>query len=247
MSERDDLMNEISELCGIPEYATGRGKSVLGDFVDALALAQGFAPQDYPNKYRRIEAVIDSLGGTYDEAIHTSEYRGRTGGGTITNPGLLYIRDLLRREMGPQAVRRVVERLEPYSIVDARVRRTALVLSRQGQGAFRSVLLGAYEGACAITRWDAWPGLDAAHIVPFRGPETNAVYNGLLLRSDLHALFDLGLLCISPEDYSVQVHESLSQTSVWECQGIQLYLPAEQDSWPDPDLLMWHVDNVFQG
>lgn len=41
--------------------------------------------------------------------------------------------------------------------------------------------------------------IDAAHIVPYNGAATNALSNGLLLRKDIHALFDAGLLTIGPD------------------------------------------------
>ncbi len=47
--------------------------------------------------------------------------------------------------------------------------------------------------------------LEAAHITPYLGPETNYVTNGLLLRADLHTLFDTGLLAVDPDTRQVLV------------------------------------------
>src|SRR5205823_2979542 len=80
---------------------------------------------------------------------------------------------------------------DPISIEDGRRRIQA---SRQGQFAFRAALIEAYGGRCAMTGCDILEVLEAAHIVPYRGPSTNAVSNGLLLRADIHTLFDLGLI-----------------------------------------------------
>lgn len=80
------------------------------------------------------------------------------------------------------------------SIVDARERVLGQIVRRRGQQEFREKLLVAYEGRCAITGCDAIEALEAAHIVPYLGTETNHVQNGLLLRADIHTLFDLGCL-----------------------------------------------------
>ena len=51
--------------------------------------------------------------------------------------------------------------------------------------------------------------LEAAHISPYRGEDDNHVENGLLLRSDIHTLFDLDLLGIDPERLRVVLHQDL--------------------------------------
>ncbi len=76
-------------------------------------------------------------------------------------------------------------------ISDARERTLSAIVRRRGQPAFRRRVLAAYNGRCAITRCPLDYVLDAAHIVPYKGPKTHHVGNGLLLRTDLHTLFDL--------------------------------------------------------
>jgi putative restriction endonuclease len=66
------------------------------------------------------------------------------------------------------------------------------IAARRGQAAFRAALIDAYGGRCSITGCDAVEALEAAHISPYKGDHTNDVTNGLLLRADLHTLFDLG-------------------------------------------------------
>ncbi len=83
-------------------------------------------------------------------------------------------------------------------VTDLRERRIAEVVRRRGQAKFRAALIDAYEGKCVITRCDATEALEAAHISPYRGEKTNHPQNGLLLRADLHSLFDLGLIVIEP-------------------------------------------------
>jgi hypothetical protein len=87
----------------------------------------------------------------------------------------------------------------PEGIADARERVLSSIVRRGGQPAFRHHLLAVYNGRCAITGCDVEAVLDAAHIVPFKGPDTNHPGNGLLLRTDLHTLFDLKLVAVDVE------------------------------------------------
>ena len=77
------------------------------------------------------------------------------------------------------------------NIEDARKIVTVSIVQRQGQSKFRQELLAAYNSRCAITGCDIEPALEAAHIIPYKGTETNCPQNGLLLRADIHTLFDL--------------------------------------------------------
>jgi hypothetical protein len=86
----------------------------------------------------------------------------------------------------------------PEDDYDARLRVVRQIVARQGQFAFRSALLEAYQGRCAVTGCDATAALEAAHLRPYRGPDSNTVTNGLLLRADIHTLLDLRLLAPDP-------------------------------------------------
>ncbi len=100
---------------------------------------------------------------------------------------------------------------DPARIADERKKALRSIAVRQGQSAFRSGLLLAYQGKCAISGCSIKAVLEAAHITPFRGPNTNAIDNGLLLRSDLHTLWDQGLLHLD-EELRVQLHPSLKDS-----------------------------------
>ena len=73
-----------------------------------------------------------------------------------------------------------------------------MVRGRLGQGAFRILVTDSYHRRCAITGERTLPVLETAHIKPFSQHGPNSVRNGLLLRSDLHKLFDLGFLTVTP-------------------------------------------------
>ena len=99
---------------------------------------------------------------------------------------------------------------DPESLADERERAFRAIRLRRGQAAFRSALMEAYGRRCAITGCAVEDVLEAAHITPYVGSLTNHVSNGLLLRADLHTLFDCGLLAIDPKTRRVVVADALA-------------------------------------
>lgn len=85
------------------------------------------------------------------------------------------------------------------------------IRERRGQTQFRNRLIKRYGKRCLVTGCTAQAVLEAAHINPYRGEKDNHVDNGLLLRSDIHTLFDLNLLGIEPVHLRVQLHPSLAK------------------------------------
>lgn len=134
--------------------------------------------------------------------------------------------------------------------IDAREVARRDVAVREGQGTFRLRLIDAYAGQCAITGEHTVPVLDAAHIQPYLGPESNHVQNGLLLTKEFHALFDEGYVTITP-DYRVRVSERLradwrNGKRYYPYDGQRLVvLPDEAKRRPSRDALAWHEENVF--
>jgi hypothetical protein len=107
---------------------------------------------------------------------------------------------------------------------------------RRGQPAFRRNLLAAYEGKCCISGWAPETVLEAAHIEEHAKSGLNSVENGLLLRSDIHALFDEGLLRINAELLVVVLDPTLQRTPYWEFEGKELRPPV-RGGGPRRDLL----------
>lgn len=139
-----------------------------------------------------------------------------------------------------QAQEKAFEQLPSLdSDYDARVWALTVVAHRQGQGVFRARLLEAYGSRCAITGSNAVAVLEAAHILPYRGEHSNRVDNGLLLRSDLHTLFDLGLLWITPEN-TVAIAPPLLGTDYEDLAGASLRLPVKVEHYPNPVHLAKH-------
>jgi predicted restriction endonuclease len=86
-----------------------------------------------------------------------------------------------------------------------------LIKKRRGQPEFRNALLQRYEGHCLVTGCKVADILEAAHIDPYRGEGSNHPGNGLLLRADIHTLFDLDLLGIEPDSLEVEVHPGIAK------------------------------------
>lgn len=100
---------------------------------------------------------------------------------------------------------------DPAMIEDGRERVAREIAIRRGQAGFRNQLLEAY-GCCAMSGCTVASALEAAHIMPYQGPGTNHPSNGLLLRADLHTLFDLGLLSVDHGTLQVLVAPDLDGT-----------------------------------
>ncbi|WP_285789593.1 HNH endonuclease [Micromonospora sp. NBRC 101691] len=120
----------------------------------------------------------------------------------------------------------------PSDDYDARLRIARQIVARRGQRAFRAALMQAYGGRCAISGTNAEAALEAAHLLPYRGKESNVLQNGLLLRADIHTLFDLRLLAIEPASRCVRVSQQLAKTSYRELEGVRLAEPAAQNQRP---------------
>ena len=102
------------------------------------------------------------------------------------------------------------------------------------------MLIAAYGGRCAVTGCDAVEALEAAHIVPYRGPETNHVTNGILLRSDLHTLFDLGMVAIDTTTMTLVLDSRIANSSYMELSGTLIRVPNIVAEHPSDALLDYH-------
>lgn len=126
-----------------------------------------------------------------------------------------------------------------------------LFTPRLGQGAFRVAVTDAYERRCAVTGEKTLPVLEAAHIQPVSQGGGHRVDNGLLLRSDLHTLFDIGYVTIS-RNYRFRVSTRLKQdfdngAHYRALEDILVRTPSSKEIQPARELLEWHGDVVFRG
>ena len=126
-----------------------------------------------------------------------------------------------------------------------------LVRPRLGQGTFRVLVTDTYKRRCAVTGEKALPVIQAAHIRPVKQGGEHRIDNGLLLRSDVHALFDCGYVTVTP-DYQFQVSRRLKDDfdngeHYFQFQGMKIWLPPRSDDRPSREFLEWHADAVFLG
>ena len=103
---------------------------------------------------------------------------------------------------------------------------------------FRKDLFKAYEGHCAVTGFDTNEVLQAAHILDYRGTQSNIVENGILLRSDIHLLFDSYLLGINPASMSLEASPRISDGQYADLDGKKLFLPKEKALRPNENFLI---------
>jgi putative restriction endonuclease len=91
--------------------------------------------------------------------------------------------------------------------------------------------------------------LEAAHIKPYNLSGPHDIGNGILLRSDLHKLLDKGYITFTPE-YHLEVSRRIREEfengrDYYALHGNKLRLPQNTDSWPKPEYLNWHNENIF--
>lgn len=126
-----------------------------------------------------------------------------------------------------------------------------IIQPRLGQGAFRVMVTDIYGRRCAVTQERTLPALDAAHIRPFGDGGKHEPPNGLLLRSDIHRLFDTGYVTVSPDfhfEVSGRIREEFENgRDYYALHGRRIDVPRERDLRPDPSVLTWHNDHCFRG
>jgi len=131
----------------------------------------------------------------------------------------------------------------------ARYGQPTLVLPRLGQGSFRVLVTDAYERRCTVTGERVLPALEAAHIKPYAAGGRHVIQNGLLLRRDLHALFDNGYVTITPQqrfEVSRRIKEEYENgRDYYKLRGQRIRPPIPSYPGPAPELLRWHNDAKF--
>ena len=129
---------------------------------------------------------------------------------------------------------------EPKSTKDGRERIVETITMRRGQPQMRQSLLAAYDYTCAITGCNAPDALEATYIIPFRGKYTHHSSNGLLLRADVHTLFDLGKIAVDTRTMTLVISDELLNTSYRILAGRPLKYPHENAQRPCTEALDLH-------
>lgn len=126
-----------------------------------------------------------------------------------------------------------------------------VVHPRLGQGSFRIVVTEAYGRKCAMTGEKALPVLQASHIKPYAKSGPHIIQNGLLLRADLHILFDQGYLTVA-DDYRIEASRRMKDDfdngkEYYKLHGHKLItIPKNINDLPSQEYLAWHQENIFR-
>jgi len=209
------LMSAISDALQIQHFSCSRGSTVERPFLEAVAEALGLdgSRRMFSSKDELLYGLIETVSDE-DPADYWSN------GGTVTNDALRVILEGIKAQGYARvsltdggAAARIAAALfdeisdpavfDPLTLSDERKRSLREVVIREGQGSFRNLIFNAYGGKCAITGCDVPETLEAAHIRPYKGPKTNQASNGILLRADLHRLWDTGLLALHESSHQV--------------------------------------------
>jgi putative restriction endonuclease len=154
-------------------------------------------------------------------------------------------------EVGFRLQARALPTVQPELVAESsRYGQPQTVMPRLGQGAFRFVVTDVYKRQCALTNSHVLHVLDAAHIRPYAEGGSHSPTNGLLLRQDVHTLFDRGYLTVSP-DYRVEVSRRLKDEfdngkEYYALQGKTIFLPGSPVFRPSAEQLVWHNENRYR-
>lgn len=143
------------------------------------------------------------------------------------------------------------ESAAPYEASALRYGEPSIIRPRLGQGAFRLAVTDAYGRQCAVSEGRVLPALDAAHIRAYGEGGRHEVSNGILLRKDIHSVFDAGYVTFD-ENLKLVVSDRVrtefnNGNEYRRLQGSALRLPPLRQYQPNLDALSWHRENVFLG
>ena len=121
---------------------------------------------------------------------------------------------------------------------------------RLGQGTFRYAIQNAYQ-KCAVTYEHSLPALEAAHIIPYSEGGVNELGNGILLRADVHKLYDRGYVSVTP-DYQFKVSDRLGEEFnngkiYYALEGRKIWVPTNIKDQPKKENLDYHYSQLFLG
>jgi putative restriction endonuclease len=127
----------------------------------------------------------------------------------------------------------------------------SVVLPRLGQRSFRVAILDTYERRCSVTNERTLPALEAAHIRDYRDVQEHTIKNGILLRADIHKLFDAGYVTVTP-DFHFSVSRRIKEEfengrDYYKLDGTVIRLPKDVVNQPLADALRWHNEERYLG
>ncbi|WP_017717286.1 pentapeptide repeat-containing protein [Kamptonema formosum] len=240
-----------------------------GENLHEVLLPSGLIPDSRDTAPMQSLAAPPTSGDIIPKELQTVNNPTGTSPGTLASPTLgTYTRSLLGERAGglglvqdinlegSQSDRQPAAEQEQLALAQQRAdgegdsesaavaaERSAIdIARRRGKSAFRQKLLEAYRCRCAITGCNAEAALEAAPILRAGTPESSSACNGLLLRADIHTLFDLNLIAIEPDTLTVRLAPSLSNTTYSALSGQPLNLPADEAARPSREALQQRWD-----
>jgi hypothetical protein len=238
-------MQEVCELLGIPLHRPSKGSSVPQIFFSDIASHMGIPQQSSMPALAR--AIIERAHLPWLDSF-SSEHTNSGGGSTVTALGLLQIKNAVLIWLG-RAPLRLPSELEVFDwepeinwqeIRDSLPRSLKEGVDRPGASTFRTLVLTEYQNTCAITRCETERAIEVAHIVPYYGNASDHMQNALPLRTDIHRLFDCGLIRIEFDEvnklYVSKVHEA-ALPDYAEFDYLAIAVPENIDSRPSKKAL----------
>jgi putative restriction endonuclease len=139
---------------------------------------------------------------------------------------------------------------ESVSIATQKYGKPQVILPRLGQGAFRVIVADAYKRQCALSSSRVLHVLESAHIKPYVASGTHSPTNGILLREDIHTLFDLGYITVTQE-YKAEISKRMKEefengAEYYSMHGKSIHLPEIEQFRPSQEMLTWHNEKIFR-
>lgn len=247
----------ITDALGIPSIQGSAGPwHSTGDTIDRAWFQAicDYLGIDYPGeRIRAMRTILETAGGAWKESRHSSAGEGKVAGGNVRKEAFEDLWIALHNsgrltDHGPsESADMLLEKEAGEALPESRFSYRHIRL-RQGQAAFRADLLRAYEGRCAVSDVDVVETLEAAHIAAHADGGRIVTSNGLLLRADLHTLFDLGLIAIDTAEWRVRVHPHVARSESWWRQWLAnrpFRLPRDFRDRPDIAALDAHLTSAF--
>ncbi|MGA6840594.1 HNH endonuclease [Priestia megaterium] len=228
------------------KYGIGNGCSNLNELVQR---ATGYARihSTKPNTYENTNPVIGCI--VLENPIFLDE-------GDFVKPedvGLSFAPQVVKLKYFNTTLDQVIgvtmlQNNDPFQLVDSKAgsKKKVTVKERKGQSSFRKNVLLAYNNTCAVSGEDCSEILEAAHIQPYVNEESNHIQNGICLRSDLHKLFDAGLLSIDANN-KVVLSEHLFSNYYRSFNGKNIALPLNPKERPSKEAFNFHFSSIFRG
>jgi len=153
--------------------------------------------------------------------------------------------DLARHEFSDPLTFVVEDKAEPtdeYQPIQDEDKRQAYARRvRKGQSRFRKALHTLYGSRCAFTGTDEETVLEACHIISHAKTGDNSLDNGLLLRSDIHVLFDEHLMTLANDGQRILVHKDVTAPEYARLRGMS---PGLRPSTPESHLALLRLHNL---